>query len=171
MSTAEIVRAAATQVPVSDLMSTDVVCVQEDLAVDTLVSMLIDKEISGVPVLDGEGCLVGVVSKTDLIREQQIRGETREEVRRVERTDSRLDDDLGPGFHVERIARTTVGEIMMPVSLTIPETDSLARAAALMVAEKVHRLVVVSQDGHLCGVITPWDITRWLVEGVLDDRD
>lgn len=53
--------------PLSAVMSNDLVCVSPDLPVEQLVSLLVDRGFGGVPVVDGDGKPVGVVSKSDLI--------------------------------------------------------------------------------------------------------
>lgn len=142
-------------------MTADVVCVSPDLAVEALTAMILERNISGAPVVDAAGRPVGVVSKTDLIREQQAAGDDQETERLVTR---RQGFESGPGFHAERITRATVGEIMMPIAFTLPETASVSRAAALMALEGVHRVPVISEEGKVVGILSAMDILRWLAE-------
>jgi CBS domain-containing protein len=53
-------------------------------------------------------------------------------------------------------------EAMMPVAFALAESDSLARAAALMAAEHVQHVVVVGDHGRVVGLLTALDATRWL---------
>lgn len=59
----------ADRMPVSVIMSADVVCVRPDVSIAALTVLLIERGISGVPVVDAAGAPLGVVSKTDLVRE------------------------------------------------------------------------------------------------------
>lgn len=58
--------------------------------------------------------------------------------------------------------RTTAREIMMPHAMTVNAEDSVARAASVMSAEQIHHLLVVDSNRVLLGVVSTFDITRWL---------
>ncbi len=123
---------AAERTCVGAVMSGDVICVTADLGADELAALLVDRGFSGAPVVDGEGRPIGVVSKTDLVREAGAP------------------------------ACATVGDLMTPLAFTLPEHAPLARAVALMAEERVHRLPIVSDDGRVVGVLTAFDVVRWL---------
>lgn len=61
-------RERADSIPVSRIMSLNVLCVREDVTLSALSRCLLDRGISGVPVIDADGNPIGVVSKTDLLR-------------------------------------------------------------------------------------------------------
>lgn len=163
--------APASETPISEVMTSEVICVSPDLAVEALTAMFLERNISGAPVVDGTGHPIGVVSKTDLVREHQDAGDDQETEKLVIRRQG-YEVELGPGFHAERITRSTVGEIMMPIAFTLPETASVSRASALMALEGVHRLPVVSEEGKVVGILSAMDILRWLAqaEGYLIPR-
>lgn len=120
--------------PISTVMTTDVTCVRADLPVEALAALLLERGISGTPVVDADGFPIGVISKTDIVRARLA------------------DHDDG----------ATVGEIMMPLAFTLRPRESIARACALMAFEGIHRVAVVSETGHVVGVVTPLDVVRWL---------
>lgn len=60
--------------------------------------------------------------------------------------------------------RTTAREVMMPNAMTIPADATLARAATLMAAESIHHLLVVDGNRALVGVVSTFDITRWIAQ-------
>jgi CBS domain-containing protein len=64
----------ADRMPISAIMTSDVVCVRSDVAIEDLASLLTERKISGVPVVDAAGEPVGVVSKSDLVRNGHRRG-------------------------------------------------------------------------------------------------
>ena len=105
---------------------------------------------------------IGVVSKTDLVREftQRDGNEELEPVRcRIEGVEA----ELGPGFHLQPLATATVGDVMMPVPFSLEETETVAVAAALMAAEGVHRIPVVARpNGAVVGIVSSLDVLRWL---------
>lgn len=118
--------------PLSEVMTHNVVCVLADLEAHDLIDLLIERDISGVPVVDGAGWPIGVASKSDLLR----------------------------GFP----SGATVADVMAPMAFTLCESATLAQAAALMAFEGVHRIVVVSDEGRVVGVVSSLDIARWVAE-------
>lgn len=58
--------------------------------------------------------------------------------------------------------RKTAREVMMPHAMTLPLDATIARAAALMSTEGIHHVLVVDGDRALAGVVSTFDITRWL---------
>ena len=118
--------------PVAVLMTREVMCVREDASVESIKDLLGEHEISGAPVVDADGKLIGVVSKTDFLRSQ--------------------------GDAVPR----TVADIMTRVPLAIPEGASVGQAAALMAYEGVHRLPVTTEGEEVIGVISSLDVLRCL---------
>lgn len=148
---------------VSDIMTRSVVCVRADVTIESVLEFLLSKQLTAVPVVDDAGQPIGVLSKTDLLNEVFQRGETSEETTplRIQTRDG-YQVDLGPGFHLDRLTRTTAGEIMTPLVFSVPETATVAEASALMAYEGVHRLVVVSQENRVAGIISSMDVLRWV---------
>ena len=62
---------------------------------------------------------------------------------------------LGPGAAI-------VADVMMPVAFTLRDTDTLQRAAQLMATEHVHRLPLVDEHRKVSGIITTFDLARWI---------
>jgi CBS domain-containing protein len=148
----------AERTPVSAIMS-KAVCVDANLSLEQLKALMLKRGFSGVPVVDGAGRAIGVVSKTDLVRDQ------------FETLDADLEADelteapkLGPGSHAALIARGTVAEVMTPLPLTVPEHLSISQAAAIMASREIHRLPVVSSAGTVVGIVSSLDIVRWLAD-------
>jgi CBS domain-containing protein len=153
----------ADRVRLGEVMTADVTCVHPDLGIDTLALLFLERGISAAPVVADDGRVLGVVSKTDLIREQYENGSVAE----VEQPRSRASgdqDEIERGFHVERFRYSTVREIMTPVAFMLYESSSVARAAALMAYEGVHRVPVVTRDGCVVGIVSSLDLLRWLAK-------
>lgn len=154
---------AARRTRVSEVMTRSVICVHPDVSIDSVLQFLLTKQLTAVPVVDHAGQPVGVLSKTDLLNELVQRGETREESSPVRiQTRDGYELELGSGFHLEPTARTTAGDIMTPLVFSVPETATLAEASALMAYEGVHRLVVVSNDNKVAGIVSSMDVLRWV---------
>jgi len=150
-------------VRLSAVMTPTVVCVRPDLDIESLVGLMMEHGISGIPVVNHAGQPIGVVSKTDLVQEFG-RGDAEEvepeEPLRMKR--GGIEVELGAGFHLDHMRNSTVGDIMTPVVFALPETSSLARAAALMGFEGVHRIIVTGAAGEVVGILTALDVVRWL---------
>jgi CBS domain-containing protein len=132
-------RPGANTTPISEIMTTDVVCVAPELSVETLALMMLHRGFSGAPVVDSDKKAIGVVSKTDILR-RSYSGEKRASSDRP------------------------VAEIMTPVAFTLCEEATIAEAAALMAFEGTHRLPVVSRSGVVVGIVSSIDVLRWIAE-------
>ena len=60
--------------------------------------------------------------------------------------------------------RTTAREVMMPHAMILPADATVARAAKLMSTEGIHHLLVVNRNRALMGIVSTFDITRWLAQ-------
>jgi CBS domain-containing protein len=120
-------------------MTPDPVSISEAASLAEAASLLDSRKISGLPVVDASGSLVGVLSQTDLIRAQaspQLQANWR---------------------------GLAVGEIMTKPALTILSTARLDEAARLMGEHRVHRLVVTDAAATPIGIISASDLVRsWL---------
>ena len=149
--------------PVSAVMTADVFAVRADVSLEALTDVLLERGIGGAPVVDEEGRPVGVVSKTDLLDQRFVAGDTGEGIargRQVSRGHYRV--ALGPGVHAEELPTDSVADAMTCAAITIPENAPAVQAAATMVTRGIHRVIVVSDDGRLSGILTSSDIVRWV---------
>jgi CBS-domain-containing membrane protein len=141
------------RVAIADVMSRDVLCVTTDVSIESLTSLFLDRGISAAPVVDSDGFPVGMVSKTDLVREHWENGDTS--------TISGA-DEIVDGMRVAPLVRGTVQDIMIPIAFTLQEDEPLSRAAAIMTAEHVHHLPIVAADGRVVGMLSSLDFVRWV---------
>src|SRR6478735_1042227 len=136
---------------VSDVMTRDVVTVEEDTPLKDVAELLLEHDISGVPVVY-EGRVVGVVSETDILyKERGPEGEPRGTI-------SWLLDAPDANFR-RKLAARTAGEAMSAPPVTIRPTRPLAQAAAMMLEHRVNRLPVVQGD-RLVGLVTRTNMVR-----------
>ena len=154
----------ATRVTVFQIMSRDVICLQPETTVESLRATLVENGISGAPVVDGSGKIVGIVSITDVVRDQHERGETEtaesEEAVRFPAKGG-VTYSPGPGYRVMDPG-ATVAEVMSPKVITIKENTTIAQASELMAKNHVHRLPVVSEAGKVVGLVSSLDILGWV---------
>lgn len=143
-------------VRVSAVMTCDPVCVTDDLSAEAAAALLLERGQCGVPVIDAQGRLLGMVSLSDLLRAQQT---ARDDGGRTVRVD---DEPLDPSMHAVHAFGPSVGEVMTPLAFSVGESTELSRAAALMASEGVQQLPVVSAQGVVKGVLTALDVMAWV---------
>ncbi len=126
---------------VTDLMSDEVVSVVPGTAFKDVAKLLAQYDISGVPVLDDEDRVVGVVSQTDVLAHAG--------------PDPYASPDERPAARP-----TTAGEIMSAPAITVLAGGTAADAARLMTRRGIERLPVVDEEDRLVGIITRRDLLR-----------
>jgi CBS domain-containing protein len=159
--------------PIAEIMTTNVVSVTPDLGVETLTRLFLERDFSGAPVIDESGRAIGIVSKTDLLRESFERGDSSPEAAPPSLNRGGIEVPLGPGMHEHRGSGITARDVMTPLAFTLPESATIARASALMAHEGVHRVPVVDETGKVVGILSALDVLRWLAKNegyVIPDR-
>lgn len=160
------VTAAEERLPrVSDVMSTDVISVAPDTPVRKVAAKLVQHGISSVPVVDGTGRLVGVVSEGDLIRRVEIGTEPRHSWWRSVFSDAMASAHAYVRSH-GRLARDVM--TVMPVTASLDEP--LYRIAARMARKRLKQVPVV-RDGRVVGVIARRDLVRKLARHSVPTSD
>ncbi len=137
---------------VKDVMVKDVATVTPNALLKDVATILIDRGISGVPVVGSVRDVLGVVSEADILMKQREPSPRR----------SRLLGLVAEPVNAEEIAKLkarTAGDAMTTPAITIDPESSLADAAGLMVDRGVNRLPVV-ENGKLVGIITRADLVR-----------
>jgi predicted transcriptional regulator len=149
---------------VKELMNPDIMTVADDMTTDALAQYLVEREISGAPVVDNQGHIIGVVSMTDLGRNMteplEIESSRASDFYRDIAPDLTL-EDLGQRYVEERAF--TVRDVMTPVVHQVPVTASAAEAARLMIDRHIHRLVV-TEGKEPVGIITSLDLLKVVAE-------
>ena len=149
---------------VEDLMNPDIMTVADDMTTDELARYLTEREISGAPVVDSQGHLIGVVSMTDIGRtvaeSSDVESSRGSDFYRDIAADLTL-EDLGQRYVEERAI--TVRDVMTPVIHQVPVTASVAEAARIMVDRHIHRLIV-TQGKEPVGIITSLDLLKTVAE-------
>ena len=122
---------------VQDVMTIEVVVAHPTTPVKQTADLLAGHGLSALPVIDGQGRVLGVVSKADLLR--------------------------GPQRPVGGPVATTAGEAMTSPAVTVSPHATLTEAARRMQARGVKRLPVVADSGRLIGIVSRADLLRPLV--------
>lgn len=140
---------------VKDLMTTDVLTVRVTTQLKDAARLLAEHRISGLPVVDDDGRVLGVLSEGDILYK---------ETGMKDRPGffERLLSVPATGFELKLAART-VGEAMSAPAVTIGPTRPVTVAATTMIDEGVNRLPVVDDEGRLVGIVTRADLVRAFV--------
>ena len=154
--------------PVRDVMTTDVVTFAPDQNVNDAMRVLVERGVDSGPVLDG-GTIVGMLSTGDLVVEEaRVHYPTIVNFLGVNVTlpfeHQKLDDS------VAKALGASVGEVMTAKPLTISADATVEDAATLMHDHEISRLPVVDDDGGLVGIVARGDILRAIVAGTGEDE-
>ncbi|MEU3555420.1 CBS domain-containing protein [Streptomyces fragilis] len=145
------------QTKVGAVMTTDVVRARHDTPFKEVARLLADHRISGLPVVDDEEHVVGVVSETDLMVHQAQTPDGWEPPARTFRLPS-----MTPAArrYAARARARTAGGLMTTTPVTVHAEDSVVQAARTMVRRHVDRLPVVDEEDRLVGIVTRHDLLR-----------
>lgn len=144
---------------VRDIMTTTVVTVEPSTPFPDLVDTMLRHGVSGLPVVDGEGALVGMVTEADLVSKEAFGGTRRRAL------DVLVDLFAGSqSVWVGKARGLTAAEVMTHPVRTAASHDEIRVAARKMVESGVKRLPVVD-DGRLVGVVSRTDLLRVLHRG------
>jgi len=135
---------------VKDVMTTQVVWVEQDAPFATVAGDLRRYRVSAFPVLNEAGKVIGVVSESDLLAKMALGG----------------GEDGMPGMitgilhqqQVETARAVTAGDLMTAPAATVSPDDTVEHAARLMYVRRVKRLPVVDAAGRLAGIVSRADL-------------
>lgn len=127
----------------SDVMIKDVISVSETTPLKEVARMFVEKKITGAPVLNAGGELVGVISETDIIRKTN---------------------------NIGAWSPTMAGQIMTKPAVTVAPDDSLQRVCEMMYDRRIHR-VVVAEGTKIKGILTSMDILRAIATQLRGETD
>jgi CBS domain-containing protein len=158
-------------ITVRDVMNPDVITVRDDMTVQEVAAFLVENQISGAPVEDAEGRLVGVVSYMDIARAAS-------ELKQLDAPPTELEarprsaEFFARSWEEPPEAETlpasagsslTVGEIMTPEIFSVPADASVGAAARMMLDAHIHR-VLITQSHKVVGIVTTSDFLSLLTE-------
>lgn len=147
---------------IKDIMTKEVITVSEDDTIEKCANLLITHNLSGLPVLDDNGKIKGIVTEGDLIRRiSRIEGPAALEV-------------LGGIFYLESPkkfmdkVKNSMGskarDIMTKDIITISPDKEMEEGATLLVKNKIKRLPVIDKEGNLIGIVSRKDIMNYLFD-------
>lgn len=149
------------QLKVREIMTTDVITVKPDTTVGELADILAKNKISGVPVVDGQGRVLGMVSEADIILQDADLHfpyyiqflEMVIYLQSVHKFEERVRKSIG----------SKVSEIMTQEVVSVSPEETVREVATLMADRNVNRLPV-TEDERLVGIVTRGDIVRAIAQ-------
>lgn len=126
----------------ADIMTTPVVSVQREESLRAVATKMVQRDLKRLPVVDSDGCLVGMVSRIDVFRAAELH-----------RPVSSIEDEP------PRTGRT-ISELMHSDTPTVGPAASLEEIVQALEASRRRRVVVVDADGRVLGIITDGDLLR-----------
>jgi CBS domain-containing protein len=141
-------------------MTTDVITVKKDTSLKDLAKLLYENHINGVPVVDDDGLLIGIICESDLIRkDKKLHIPTvvalfdwvlyLESPKKIEK-------------EIQRINATTVEDLYTKNVITVDEKTPIDEIATIMEQKKIYTIPVMDGD-RLVGVVGKADLLRSLI--------
>ncbi|WP_414564721.1 MULTISPECIES: CBS domain-containing protein [unclassified Anabaena] len=143
---------------VTDVMTRDPIVVRAETPLKEAIQILAEKRISGIPVVDNVGKLVGIISETDLMWQET--GVTPPAYIMFLDSVIYLQNPATYERELHKALGQTVGEVMSKNPVTISPDKTVKEAAQLMHDRSVHRLPVVDSTNQVIGILTRGDIVR-----------
>jgi CBS domain-containing protein len=140
---------------VGDVMTQNVISISKYESVVSVANILAEKNISGLPVVDKESKVIGIITQADIL---SMVGVGREHTFK-----DLLKYMLGEPLHERKIG-DHVGDIMTAPALTIKPEASIAEAVRIMDEKRIRRLTVVDEQGRLIGILTRADVLKAVIK-------
>lgn len=141
--------------PISAIMASPVATVPADASIENVRWMLVERSMGAVPVVDALGRPIGIVAKTDLLRDH-------DEPSTTVRASGVLGGMSGAAMGELQLSGLTARDVMTPVVRAVLAHASIAAAAAVLASERIHHLLVVDDAGAMVGIVSTLDIVRWV---------
>ncbi|MET9903672.1 CBS domain-containing protein [Streptomyces sp. NPDC006446] len=142
---------------VSDVMTHTVAAVGRQARFKEIVQLMQDWRVSALPVIEGEGRVVGVVSEADMLPKEEMRDNP--DVAHLQ---------LRQPVDVAKAEAATAGDLMSSPAVTVQANATLAEAARVMARDGIKRLPVVDRVGLLEGIVSRADLLKVFLR---DDED
>lgn len=143
---------------VREIMSREITAIEPEISAWEALEQLSQRRISGLPVIDKQGKLVGMFTEKDVLAfilpsyVQQVGRFVYEE------------NPKGTRKKLEELKKTSVSQLMRKEVITIDPDVTLCEAARVMLTQKARRLPVVDKAGKVVGIIVREDVLRAFIQ-------
>lgn len=144
-----------------DIMTKNVICVNPDMRINELDKIFVKEKINGAPVVDKNGSLIGVVSKSDIINYDLKKGMHASSMSDYYRSTGIEPQQITDDFITNTLtfSDATVKDIMKSNVITGQPDDSIQEISKKMYDEKIHRLIIV-EGSKVAGIVSTLDILK-----------
>ncbi len=146
---------------VGDVMTRKVISISKYETIMNVADILTEKNISGLPVVDKENKVIGIITQADIL---SMVG-----VRREHTFKDLLKYMLGEPLPQHKLG-DHVGDIMTSPALTIGPDTNIAEAVKMMDEKRIRRLTVVDESGILIGILTRADVLKAVINKIKSDQ-
>ncbi len=145
-----------------DIMQANLVTISPSDSLGQAMALLVDWHVSGLPVVDGRGHCVGVLSVTDVIglENEQAQSVANEEVGAYFDPDKQRWQNMRFAGSIDELPDLTVNEVMSVDVVSVSPDTPLREVAELMVERRVHRVLVLGDKQILHGLIAALDLVK-----------
>lgn len=144
-----------------EIMSSNVITVTRETTVSEVAKLLVEHKVSGLPVVDEESRVIGMVSEGDLIhQDKKLHTPAFLEILGgiiYLENPQRVAQDL------QKMTASKVAEIMTPKVYTVKEDTTVESIATIMVERQVNRIPVVDTGGRLVGIVSRQDLVKAMI--------
>lgn len=143
-----------------ELMKTHVVKVTPDASLSEAVDLMDLYQVSGLPVVDTEGCLCGMLTESDILKAVVLPASPdTHPIEKEEFSTILLNPEAG---------NWSVRQVMTQPAVSVKETEDVRQAAQKMLAHHLKRIPVITEQNIVIGTLNRIDIFQALFEGTLD---
>lgn len=156
-----------------DIMTGKVVVLSEEDTIQEAANTVIEQRISGAPVVNSLGVLVGMLSLTDIAQPRPAKDPSKGNghgQRRHHNDDAAHWELLRPLVPPSGEGTELVKHRMTRNLISVPETAPLVEIARIMCRDHLHRVVVIDKKGAVCGIVSTMDVLAALVN-VVDEAN
>ena len=141
-----------------DIMTTDVIVANKNDIIANVANLLIKEKIGGLPVVDEENKVVGIISETDIMKKESHVDSPR--MLNFIQGIIFLDDMKKFEDEMSAIAAYKVEDLMSKDIITVNENDTFDYVANVMINKSINRVPVVDENNFLKGIICRYDIIK-----------
>ena len=153
----------------SDVMQTEIVTVEVTDNLLAALDLMTEHHVSGLPVVDAENCCLGLISASDILNYEQEHivhsGEEAEKTAPYYNVEAGKWEDIRvSSFALEQRGDTPVEDIMTRKIISVSPETPIAKVAATMTANEVHRVIVLETGRQVCGLVSAVDFVQLIAD-------
>ncbi|MEJ8553954.1 CBS domain-containing protein [Tepidibacter sp. Z1-5] len=141
-----------------DIMTSDVMVVKQDATIKEIAEIFLNNRIGGVPVVDEENKIVGIISETDII--QKEKNVNVPSFINILQGYIFFDSFKEVEEDIRKIAACKASDIMSKDVMTVKEDDSIEYVANEMIKKSINRVPVIDDNNYIKGIICRYDLIK-----------